>query len=61
MRECRTSGSVRGALSNGRPYRDSKAHKLWWMFTGEFLRRCGGLHLLQRHAHPSEPCKTAWR
>jgi hypothetical protein len=22
MRECRTSGSVRGALSNERPYRD---------------------------------------
>ena len=25
MRESRTYGSVRGALSNGRPYRDRKA------------------------------------
>ena len=26
MRECRTSGSVRGALSNERPYRDYEPH-----------------------------------
>ena len=35
MRECRTSGSVRGALSNERPYRDYEPHKSWWMLTGE--------------------------
>jgi hypothetical protein len=35
MRECRTSGSVRGALSNERPYRDYEPHKLQWVLTRE--------------------------
>ena len=35
MPECRTSGSVRGALSNGRPYRDYEPHKFWWLLTRE--------------------------
>ena len=35
MRESRTYGSVRGALSNERPYRDYEPHKLRWMLTGK--------------------------
>ena len=40
MRECRKSGSVRGALSNARPYRDYEPHKLWWMLTRESWSQC---------------------
>jgi hypothetical protein len=29
MRECRTYGSVRGALGNERPYRDRTASGVW--------------------------------
>jgi DNA-binding CsgD family transcriptional regulator len=39
MREFRTSGSVRGALSNERPYRDYKPHKFRRMLPGESWRR----------------------
>ena len=33
------SGSVRGAPSNGRPYRDTprKPHMSWWQSSGLFL------------------------
>src|SRR3712207_3003033 len=39
MRECRTSGSVRGALSNERPYRDSDP---LWEHRKQGLERCAG-------------------
>ena len=41
MRECRTSGSVRGALSNARPYRDYKPHKMRWMLPRESWASAG--------------------
>ena len=50
MRECRTSGSVRGALSNGRPYRDYEPHNFRWMLPRESWACCGGLHQLQGQA-----------
>ena len=37
MRESRTYGSVRGARSNGRPYRDSRLPARWVLHVGVFL------------------------
>ena len=55
MRECRTSGSVRGALSNERPYRDYEPHELWWVLPGE--SPSWRFHLLQRQADRSTICE----
>jgi len=47
MREGRTSGSVRGALSNERPYHDYKTHHLWWMLPRESGQHLRGVHPLK--------------
>ena len=50
----RTPGSVRGAASNRRPYRNDafsmgyELHTLRWMLPGESCARCRGIRPLQR-------------
>jgi len=56
MRESRTYGSVRGALSNGCPYRVEALLPIWYRSRHELLVAFGELAFIQLIKRSSQPC-----